>query len=76
MFEIVNLISLCLAQNEAQKNETFLLLAIFAIIACIFIAGSFGPKPFTKEKKIQKPLLVIAAMILFIFFIVYLVYKK
>lgn len=76
MFEILNIISLCLAQNEAQKNETFLVMAIFALVACGFIAGCFGSKPFTKEKKVQKPLLVIAIMVLFIFFVIYLVYKK
>lgn len=76
MFELLNVVSLCLAQNEAQKRETFLLLALFAIGACIFIVGCFGGKPFTKEKKVQKPLLVISAMMLFVFFVVYLVYKN
>ena len=76
MFELLNIISLCLAQNEAQKRETFLLLALFAIGACIFIWSCFSSKPFTKEKKVQKPLLVISAMMLFVFFVVYLVYKN
>ena len=69
-------LSLILAQNEAQKHETFLLLAVFALIACGLIAGTFAGKPFTKEKKVQKPLLVISAMMLFVFFVVYLVYKN
>ena len=72
MFNFLNVISLLLAQNEAQKKETFVLLAVFALIACGFIAGCFAGKPFTKEKKVQKPLLVISVMMLFVFFVVYL----
>ena len=68
-------ISLILAQNEAQKKETFILLAVFALIACGLIAGTFAGKPFTKEKKVQKALTVIAIMILFVFFVVYLIMK-
>lgn len=68
---IISCLNLLLAQNAAQKNETFLLLAVFALVACGFIAGAFGGKPFTKEKQVQKPLLVIAVMMLFVFFVVY-----
>lgn len=68
-------ISLILAQNEAQKTETFILLAVFALIACGLIAGYFAKTPFTKEKKIMKPLLIIAIMVLFVFFVVYLILK-
>jgi len=73
---MVNLlkISLLLAQNEAQKHETFVLLAIFALVACGLIAGTFAT-PFTKEKKVQKTLTVIAVMVLFVFFVVYLIMK-
>ena len=63
-----------LAQNEAQRNETFILLAVFALVACGLIAGTFAT-PFTKEKKIQKTLTIIAVMVLFVFFVVYLIMK-
>lgn len=68
-------ISLLLAQNEAQKNETFLLLAIFAIIACVMLLGFFAKTPFTKEKAVSKPLIIICVMVLFVFFVVYLIMK-
>jgi len=76
MFELLKDVSLLLAQNAQQKHETFLLLAVFALIACGFIAGNFAGKPFTKEKKVQKPLLVIAIMMLVVFFIVYFLVIK
>ena len=72
---ILATISLLLAQNEAQKNETVILLAVFALVACGLIAGFFAKTPFTKEKAISKPLLVIAIMVLFVFFVVYLIMK-
>ena len=68
-------IPLILAQNEAQKTETFVLLAVFALIACVLIAGFFAKTPWTKEKKIMRPLLVISVMMLFVFFVVYLIMK-
>lgn len=71
----MNIIQLILAQNEAQKNETFILLAIFALVACGLIAGAFAKTPFTKEKKIMRPLLIIAVMMLFVFAVVYLILK-
>ena len=74
MMNILNFIQLALAQNAAQKNETFVLLAIFALFACVIIVGTFS-KPFTKEKKVQKTLTVIAVMMLFIFLVVYLIMK-
>ena len=67
--------SFILAQNEAQKNETFLLLAIFALIGCGLIAGFFAGKPFTKEKAVRKPLIFLSVMALFIFFVVYFIMK-
>ena len=76
MLSFLNFLTLLLAQNEAQKHETFLVLALFALVACVFIAGCFGPKPYTKEKQIQKPLLIIAIMALFVFFVVYIVYAS
>lgn len=76
MLNILNTISLLLAQNEAQKHETFLLLAIFALVGCGLIAGNFAGKPFTKEKQVQKPLLIIALMMLFVFFVVFFMTKK
>lgn len=76
MIELFSCLSILLAQNAKQKHETFLLLAVFALIACGFIAGAFGGKPFTKEKQIQKPLLVIAFMMLFVFFVVYFLLIK
>ena len=74
MVNMLQSVSLILAQNEAQKHETFLLLAIFALIACGLIAGTFA-KPFTSEKKVQKTLTVIAVMVLFVFLVVYLIMK-
>lgn len=74
MTNLLNLIPLILAQNEAQKNETFVLLAVFALFACVLIAGTFST-PFTKEKKVQKALTVIAVMVLFVFLVVYLIMK-
>ena len=67
--------NIMLAQNKAQQNETFILLAVFALVACGLIAGMFAKTPFTKEKQIQKPLLFIALMVLFVFFVVYLIMK-
>lgn len=75
MFELLNVVSLLLAQNEAQKHETFIVLAVFALIGCVIIVGNFAKTPFTKEKKVQKPLVAIAFMILFVFFVVYFVMK-
>lgn len=72
--QFIGVVSFLLKQNEAQKQETFVLLAIFALIACVLIAGTFA-KPFTKEKKVQKALTVIAVMVLFVFFVVYLILK-
>lgn len=72
--QIMCTMSFLLKQNEAQKNETFILLAVFALIACVLIAGTFAT-PFTKEKKVQKALTVIAVMMLFVFFVVYLIVK-
>ncbi len=72
---VCSVVNFVLAQNSAQKNETFVLLAIFALVACAFIAGNFAKTPFTKEKKVQKPLLVIAFMMLFVFLVVYLIFK-
>lgn len=66
---------LILAQNEAQKNETFLVLGIFALIACGLIAGFFAKTPFTKEKSVKKPLIFLAIMVIFIFFVVYALTK-
>ena len=60
--------SIILAQNEAQKNETFVLLAVFALIGCCLIAGFFAGKPYTKEKAVRKPLIFLSVMALFIFF--------
>ena len=67
--------NIMLAQNKAQQNETFILLAVFALVACGQIAGMFAKTPYTKEKQIQKPLLFIALMVLFVFFVVYLIMK-
>lgn len=66
---------LILAQNEAQKNETFLLLAIFALVGCGLIAGFFAKTAFTKEKAVKKPLIFLAVMAIFIFFVVYFIMK-
>ena len=66
---------LILAQNEAQKNETFLLLAIFALIGCGLIAGFFAKTAFTKEKAVKKPLIFLSIMAIFIFFVVYFIMK-
>ena len=71
----MNIIQLLLAQNEAQKTETFILLAVFALIACGLIAGAFAKTPYTKEKKVMRPLLVIAVMMLFVFAVVYIILK-
>lgn len=75
MIEIFSTIPLIVAQNEAQKNETFILLAVFALIACGLIAGYFAKTPYTKEKKVMIPMLIIAIMMLFVFFVVYLIMK-
>ena len=69
------LYSLVLAQNEAQKNETFILLAIFALVACVLLAGFFAKTPFTNEKAVKKPLIILSIMALFVFFVVYLIMK-
>lgn len=75
MFNLLMNMHLILAQNEAQKTETFILLAIFALVACGLIAGAFAKTPFTKEKKVMRPLLIISLMVLFVFFVVYLILK-
>lgn len=75
MLNLLSIFNLLLAQNEAQQRETFVVLAIFALVACGLIAGMFAKTPFTKEKQIQKPLLFIALMVLFVFFVVYLIMK-
>ena len=64
-----------LAQNAAQKNETFILLAVFALIGCGLIASFFSKTPYTKEKAIKKPLIILSIMAIFIFFVVYALTK-
>lgn len=66
---------LILAQNQAQKNETFLVLAVFALIGCGLIAGFFAKTPFTKEKAVKKLLIILSIMAIFIFFVVYALTK-
>ena len=66
---------LMLAQNQAQKNETFVLLAVFALIGCGLLAGFFAKTPYTKEKNVKKPLIILSIMAIFIFFVVYFLTK-
>ncbi len=73
-----NLLILCrllLAQNEKQKAESYLGLAILALFSIVFIMDVFGKGSYGKNKDMKKILLFLSCLFIFIFIIIFISFK-
>ncbi|MBP3630373.1 MAG: hypothetical protein J6J23_02670 [Clostridia bacterium] len=72
---LLNLLPLILAQNEKQKAETYLGLAILALFSIVFIMDMFGKGTIGKDKHMKKILLFFSCLFIFIFIIIFISFK-
>ena len=73
---LLTIIQLVLAQNEAQKNETYFGICVLAILGCIFIIDVFAKDTIAKEKSLKRLLLFFSCLAIFVFIILYFYLQK
>ncbi len=72
---LLNLIQLILAQNEKEKNETYIGIAILTLFSIIFVMDLFGKQSLAKDKHLRKILAFFACLFIFIFIMVFISFK-
>ena len=72
---LLNIIQLILAQNEKEKLETYIGIAILTLFSIVFVMDLFGKQSLVKDKHLRKILTFFACLFIFIFIIIFISFK-
>ncbi|MGN1258977.1 MAG: hypothetical protein ACI4T8_01905 [Christensenellales bacterium] len=70
---VLKMLYFVLKQNDAEKNETILGIAIMAIVGCILLFDLFNKSTFAPNKLYRKILLFFAFLAVFVFLVMYII---
>lgn len=75
IFKIIDIFNLVLAQTKQQKEETFISVALLALVASIFIMDIFAKNKFGAGKTLKKIIIFFCIVIIFIVIALFIFYR-
>lgn len=75
MIQLINTISLLLEQTQRQKDQTVISVALFALVAVLFIMDIFAKNKFGSGKILKKMILFLSFMAIIVYIAVMVFYR-